>query len=124
MVLAVSVGPFGVARAFDATLFYAPPADPVAHVPLVTPPQSAKRPAPPRGRVCFNHEEARDRIAALRLTEPNQVLRSDRLEGEALRAKLCRWKPDEFVYEIAVLRPDGHIVHVYMNAQNGRDITP
>lgn len=74
----------------------------------------------PGGRVCFNPAETRDKIAAHGLTEPFQALRTGRFQGEALRARLCRWKPDEFVYEVAVLRRDGRIVHIYMNAQNGQ----
>ena len=74
---------------------------------------------PPRGRICFNQAETRDKIALHRLADPVQALRLGRLEGEALSAKLCRWKPDEFVYELHVLRRDGRVLHVFMNAQNG-----
>jgi hypothetical protein len=75
-----------------------------------------------RGRVCFSPAETREKIAAHRLAEPFRALRPGRLQGEALRARLCRWKSDQFVYEIAVLRRDGRIVHIYMNAQNGQDV--
>ena len=74
---------------------------------------------PPRGRVCFDQAETRDKIAAHRLFDPVQALRLGRLEGEALSAKLCRWRPDEFVYELHVLRRDGRVLRVFMNAQSG-----
>lgn len=81
-----------------------------------------RRPDLPRGRVCFDSAETREKILANKLTEPFQALRHGHLQGDALRARLCRWKPDEFVYEISVLRRDGRIVHIYMNAQNGQDL--
>jgi hypothetical protein len=124
----------GAARAADATLFYAPGSTPTAAPvdPIVTgvppgpglglPRPGFKRFEAPRGRVCFSPAETRDKIVAHRLTEPFRALRTGRLQGEALRARLCRWKPDQFVYEIAVLRRDGRIVHVYMNALNGQNV--
>jgi hypothetical protein len=45
-----------------------------------------------------------------------------RLQGEPLRARLCRWKQDEFVYEVTVLRRDGRVVFLYMNAQTGQNV--
>ena len=42
--------------------------------------------------------------------------------ARALRAKLCKWKQDQFVYEVFVLRRDGRIVRLYMNAQNGQAV--
>lgn len=81
---------------------------------------SARRVEPPR--VCFNATETREKIATHKLAEPFRALRAGRLQGEALRAKLCRWKADEFVYEVYVLRHDGRIVHVYMNAANGQSV--
>lgn len=87
----------------------------------------AVRPMPrrldlPRSRICFDPAETREKILSNKLTEPFQALRRGGLQGDALRARLCRWKPDEFVYEISVLRRDGRIVHIYMNAQNGQDL--
>ena len=77
---------------------------------------------PPRGRVCFNPAETREKIVAHHLADPFQALRDGQLQGEALRAKLCRWRPDEFIYEVVVLLRDGRVVHVYMNAQNGQTV--
>ena len=54
------------------------------------------------------------------LSEPISALRAGRQQGEALRARLCRWKPDEFVYEVSVLHRDGRVLHIYMNARSGQ----
>ena len=119
-------GGVGFACAAGGALPYAPPqpvAQPIA--PIMAGPNplaGLKRFEPPRGRVCFNPADTRDKIATLRLTEPFRALRMGRLQGDALRAKLCRWKPDEFVYEVAVLRRDGRVVHLYMNALNGQAV--
>ena len=94
------------------------PAEPVGRAQA----DHAARKEPTRGHVCFNPAETREKIATHRLTEPFRALRAGRLQGEALRARLCRWKPDEFVYEVFMLRRDGHVVRVYMNAQNGEAV--
>lgn len=132
LVFAVVYGVGGAVRAADRApppvLSYAPAASTVQSIlPNSQPPphqqqSAAARIEPPRGRVCFNPAETREKIAAHRLAEPFRALRMGRLQGEALRAKLCRWKPDEFVYEIAILRRDGRVVHLYMNALNGQSV--
>ena len=83
---------------------------------------AARRNDPPHGRTCFNPVETREKIATHRLTEPFRAMRVGRLQGEVLRARLCRWKPDEFVYEISVLRPSGRIARIYMNARDGQAV--
>ena len=77
---------------------------------------------PPRGRICFSQSETREKIAAHRLSDPLHALRVGSLQGDALSARLCRWSADEFVYEIHVLRRDGRVLRVYMNAANGEAI--
>ncbi len=76
-----------------------------------------------RVRTCFTSSETREKVLSRRLSEPFSLLRgaAGHFEGEALRAKLCRWN-DDYVYEIALLRRDGHIVHVYLNAVNGQAV--
>ncbi len=69
-------------------------------------------------RVCFSPAETRDKIATNRLADPFHAFRTGRLQGEALRAKLCRFD-DEFVYEVIMLRPNGRIVHIFVDAQSG-----
>lgn len=83
----------------------------------------AEAPAPPRGRACLSQAEAREKIAQRRLTDPVNATRAGRSEGEALRTRLCRWKQDDFVYEVYVLRRDGRIMHLYVNAQNGQPVS-
>lgn len=71
------------------------------------------------GRTCLAQAEARETVAAHRLMDPLQAMRIGRQQGDALNAKLCRWPPEEFVYEIDVLRRDGRLLRLFMNAQNG-----
>ena len=86
-------------------------------------PAHADTPHPPRGRVCFSQAETRDKIAQRRLTDPVSATRAGRSEGEALRTRLCRWKQDELVYEVYVLRRDGRIIRLYINAQSGQALS-
>ena len=82
-----------------------------------------RRPETQHVRTCFNSAETREKITSRRLSEPFRLLRgaAGRVQGEALRAKLCRWN-DDYVYEIALLRRDGHIIHVYLNATSGQSL--
>ena len=93
--------------------------DPRAYLPAHA---RAEAPRPPRGRICFSQAESRDKIAQRRLTDPFSATRAGRAEGEALRTRLCRWKQDELVYEVFVLRRDGRIVRLYLDAQNGQAV--
>ena len=109
-----------------------PPGSDVGSRPFPGPPPYPPRPEPgqdaargfepPGGRVCFDSAETREKIVTHRLADPFHALRDGRLQGEALRAKLCRWRPGEFIYEVAVLLRDGRVVHIYMNAQTGQTI--
>ena len=80
-------------------------------------------PRAPHGRVCFNQAEAREKIVQMRLTDPVSATRAGRAEGEALRTRLCRWKQDELVYEVYVLRRDGRILHLYVDARSGKSVS-
>ena len=44
-----------------------------------------------------------------------------RLQAEAMGVKLCRWS-EELVYELSLLRRDGHVIHVLIDAKTGRAI--
>jgi hypothetical protein len=76
---------------------------------------------PPRPRVCYSAAAARERVADMKLREPFDLMRkaSAFAHAEALAGKLCRWN-DLDVYEITLLRPDGRVIHVFMNAANGQ----
>ena len=121
LVLVALVGSLASAAAADAV--YPTAAPPVAvevprpHV------EATRRPESPHVRTCFNSAETREKITSRRLSEPFRLLRgaAGRVQGEALRAKLCRWN-DDYVYEIALLRRDGRIVHVYLNATSGQTL--
>ncbi len=70
---------------------------------------------------CLTAAQAREAIAMRRLAEPFRVMQTaaHHFQAEALRAKLCRRK-DEFIYEISLLRRDGKVIHVSINAVNGK----
>jgi uncharacterized membrane protein YkoI len=75
---------------------------------------------PERQRICFSAQETREKILTHKLTEPFRVLKATgaQMQAEAIGVKLCRWK-EELVYEISLLRRDGHILHVFVNAADG-----
>ena len=116
--------PFPPDSALEGKLKAAPPRDDrtLGQHPVQPPRLRVEGGRPPRGRVCFTQAETRDNIIAHRLADPVRALRMGRLQGEALTAKLCRWTPDQFVYEIYVLRRDGRVLRVYMNAQSGEAV--
>ena len=72
-------------------------------------------------RTCLPPNETREVVKARRLLEPFAVLKaaSAQFKAEALSAKLCHLG-DELVYEIALLRRDGRLVHVVMSAASGK----
>jgi uncharacterized membrane protein YkoI len=74
-------------------------------------------------RVCFSTAETREKIVAHGLFEPFRVMRSaaSRSQAEAIGVKLCRWG-EELVYEMSLLRRDGRVIHVFVNAKTGQVI--
>jgi hypothetical protein len=76
---------------------------------------------PMRQRICYSTAETRDKIVSLGLFEPFHLMRSvaTKLQAEAIGAKLCRWSED-FVYEISLLRHDGRILHISIDAKTGK----
>ena len=72
-------------------------------------------------RICFPTNETREEIKGHHLVEPFVALKNAAatVKAEALSAKLCRLG-DELVYEIALLRRDGRLVHVAVNAASGK----
>ncbi len=44
-----------------------------------------------------------------------------RLQAEALGVKLCR-RSDELVYELSLLRHDGRVIRVFIDAKTGQAI--
>ena len=63
------------------------------------------------------------RCASARLVQPLVLMRraAGDLHAEAVDGRLCRWN-NELIYEISLLRRDGHIVRVLFNAANGKAV--
>lgn len=81
--------------------------------------------APPFGpRKCYSPAETRERVASAGLREPFALMRkaSAMTQSEALAGKLCRWN-DLDIYDISLLRSDGALIHVYMNAATGQVVS-
>jgi hypothetical protein len=81
----------------------------------------AVRTEPDEERVCFSTAQTREKILTHGLFEPFHVMRSaaGRWQAEALGVKLCR-RSEEFVYELSLLRHDGRVIHVFINAKTGQ----
>ncbi|HYP57056.1 MAG TPA: hypothetical protein VEQ35_02085, partial [Beijerinckia sp.] len=71
-------------------------------------------------RACFSAAETREKIVSHKLFEPFRLMQgaAARWQAEPIGARLCRWS-DDLVYEISLLRRDGHVIHIFLNAQNG-----
>jgi hypothetical protein len=71
-------------------------------------------------RVCCSTAETREKILAQWLFVPFRVIRNvaSRSQAEAIGVKLCRWS-EELVYEMSLLRRDGRVIHVFVNAKTG-----
>jgi uncharacterized membrane protein YkoI len=76
--------------------------------------QSAKR-------SCLSAGETREVVAARKLTAPVAALRTagSHAHGETLTIRLCRIS-DDLVYEVTVLRRDGRVVKVVVDATTGK----
>ena len=72
---------------------------------------------------CLTTDETREEIASARLVQPLAVMRraAGDLHAEAVDGRLCRWN-NELIYEISLLRRDGHIVRVLFNAASGKSV--
>ena len=72
---------------------------------------------------CLSTDETREEIASARLVQPLVAMRraAGDLHAEAVDGRLCRWN-NELIYEISLLRRDGHIVRVLINAANGKAV--
>lgn len=77
--------------------------------------------AQPAQRPCLSPAETLDAISGMSLQEPRRTLRdaADNARAEAVGARLCRWD-DAFIYEITLLRQDGRILFVYVDASSGK----
>jgi uncharacterized membrane protein YkoI len=75
-------------------------------------------------RACFTTAETREKILAHGLYEPFHVMRSaaTRLQAKAIGVKLCR-RAGELIYELSLLRHDGHLVRLSVDAKTGQLIS-
>lgn len=71
-------------------------------------------------RTCLSAAETRESVHAHQLREPMTLLREAALQSRAepLGARLCRWN-EQFVYEMSLLRRDGRVLRVYVDAASG-----
>jgi hypothetical protein len=106
----------------------ASPREPASSIePAGPPPQEPLAPPPPefaRTRKCFSSAESRARVAQFGLRPPFEMMRRASIlaDAQALGGKLCRWA-DLDVYDISLLRPDGRVVHVFIDASTGREVS-
>jgi hypothetical protein len=72
---------------------------------------------------CLSTDETREELASARLVQPFVLMKraAGDLHAEAVDGRLCRWN-NELIYEISLLRRDGHVVRVLYNAANGKAV--
>lgn len=78
----------------------------------------ANEPAPPQ---CFSTAQTREQIILHKLAEPFASMQTAArsAQGDPIGARLCRID-DNFIYEISLLRRDGHLVKILIDATTGR----
>lgn len=76
---------------------------------------------PAREHACFSTAQTREKIGLHKLAEPFRVMKNaaTHFQAEAIGVKLCRWG-EELIYEISLLRRDGHVIHAFVNASSGQ----
>ena len=76
-----------------------------------------------RVRDCLSPQETRESVVAYQLHEPLTLLRDAAREtrAEPLNSRLCRWN-EQFVYEMSLLRRDGRVLRVFVDAASGNKL--
>ncbi len=102
-----------------------PQEGPDVSAPSVTATVDTRDGALERPVVCFTAREMNDRVVRLRLSNPLIAMQTNarRNRAEPLRTRLCR-SGNRLVYELSLIRKDGKVMQVYLNAQNGRPMAP
>ncbi|MGA8173021.1 MAG: hypothetical protein WB816_19630 [Methylocystis sp.] len=94
--------------------------------------QEVPAPAPEgRGREggpaaeCFSVAQTRQKIVQHRLVEPFLLMRAESAanQADALSTRLCR-NGESFVYEMDLLRRDGRVIKVFIDAASGKPLPP
>ncbi len=91
-----------------------------AEAPALPPEGRAQEGGPP-GLECFSVAQTRQKIAQHRLAEPFPLMRaeSNANQADALSTRLCRLG-ELFLYEINLLRRDGRVIRVFVDAASGK----
>ena len=78
-------------------------------------------PAAQKRHVCMSAADSREAVGVHGLISPIDAVRGAQAigRGELLRSRLCRWDQD-FVYELTLLKHDGHVLRVFLNAKDGK----
>ncbi|HEY8070639.1 MAG TPA: hypothetical protein VIE47_01570 [Methylocystis sp.] len=85
------------------------------------PPEGRAQEGAPPGLECFSVAQTRQKIAQHRLAEPFPLMRaeSNANQADALSTRLCRLG-ELFLYEINLLRRDGRVIRVFIDAASGK----
>lgn len=75
------------------------------------------------GRLCLSTQDARTAITQHHLADSAAVMRNaaEQAQADALSGRLCAAN-GRYVYEITLLRHDGHVIRVYVNASDGKSV--
>lgn len=99
-----------------------------AHAAAIVCARAEEEPAREAPRLqCYSTAQARDQIETRKLIETRRLLdpfacmraAAARLQSEPLRTRLC-YLGEALLYEISLLRPDGRIVKILVDAVSGR----
>jgi hypothetical protein len=85
------------------------------------PPEGRAQEGAPPGLECFSVAQTRQKIAQHRLAEPFPLMRAESSanQADALSTRLCRIG-ELFLYEINLLRRDGRVIRVFVDAASGK----
>jgi hypothetical protein len=91
----------------------------------VAPVRAGAPPSPPPQLQCYSVADTRREIAEHKLADPFPSMQAAGVlvQAEPLTARLCR-SGDVFIYEISLLRRDGHIVKTLVDAASGKPRPP
>jgi hypothetical protein len=70
---------------------------------------------------CFSTAQTREQIVLHKLAEPFASMQTAarNVQGEPIGARLCR-VDENFVYEVSLLRRDGHLIKIFIDAATGK----